>query len=462
VAVLLACDEPPPAQPDLILVVLDTVRPDHLSTYGYERETSPHLDRFRRRATLFEHAYSTSTWTAPAHASAFTGLYPVGHGATIEGWDLDGEVSTLAEILSGAGYESIAVVGNPMIGKKQGYDQGFDIYVETWRRARAAKRQADAVTTEWVESLLASRTSTQPLFLFVNLVGAHNEYDSCGSSCGTFGADPEDGVVHNSWRQVYAGRRAFSQVELTRLGDLYDSEILEVDRYLARLLGALERAGKDERSAVVVMSDHGENLGDHGHLDHVFSLYESTTRVPLLIRFPHRFEPGGAREDRVSLVDLFPTLLEIAGVSAAAHPSQGRSLLGPPRDDGDAILSEYYRPGLLLEGTIELSEDEAARFEPFQRRMRTLERDGWKLHWGSDGRHELYHLAQDPEERFDRIDDPVAASVRGELLREIEALVTRYDRGRVDSGEARTELDAETRKELEALGYLEASPTHEP
>jgi arylsulfatase A-like enzyme len=455
---LISCSEPPPTHPDLVLIVLDTVRADHLSSYGYGRETAPRFDQLRESATLFERAYATSTWTAASHASAFTGLYPISHGATIEGWDLDNELSTVAEILTQAGYESIAVVGNPMLVKSKGYDQGFDVYVETWRRARAAGRAADLVTTEWIESLLAGRTATRPLFLFINLVGAHNEYDSCGASCGAFGADPEGGVVHNNWRQVYAGRREFSDAELTRLGDLYDSEILEVDRYLGRILDALQRSGGED-AVVVVTGDHGENLGDHGHLDHVFALYDSTIRVPLLIRDRERFEAGGTREDRVSLVDLFPTLLEIAGVPPADHPSQGRSLLGPARDPGEAILSEYYRPGLLLEGTIELSPEEKARFD---RRIRSLERDGWKLHWGSDGRHELYHLAQDPHERVDRIDDPAAAALRDGLILELEALIARYDSGRVDSGEADSELDAETRAELEALGYLEAAPVEEP
>jgi arylsulfatase A-like enzyme len=164
----------------------------------------------------------------------------------------------------------------------------------------------------------------------------------------------------------------------------------------------------------------------------------------------------------VSLVDLFPTLLEIAGVSPAEHPSQGRSLLGEPRDAGDGIFAEYYRPGLLLEGIIEVTEREEARFARFDRRIRTLERDGWKLHWGSDGRHEFYHLVEDPGEHVDRFDDPDTAFRRDAMLQELQAMVTRYDSGRVDAGSPEADLDAATRRELEALGYLEAPAPEAP
>jgi len=452
---LVGCEPatPPAPRPDIAIVVLDTVRRDRLSTYGYARRTSPQLDRIARTARVFDNAYATSSWTTPSHASLFTGWYPVRHGATQENWQLSQEVTALAEILSQDGYQTAGVAGNVMITAERGFAQGFEIWHESWRGAKNHLR--DAITLEWITDFLARRDDPRPLFLFVNLIGAHTPYDSCGQSCGAFGARLDGQLVNHFWKDYYLGQRAFDRAQLERLNRLYDAEVREVDANLARILRSFDAHTDATQSLVAITSDHGENIGDHGHVNHVFSLYESTVQIPLVIRYPRAFAAGTRDARPVQLVDLFPSVLAAAGISPLTHPSHGRNLLADdttPR----AIFTEYYRPEQALEQLVAKGgARDPQRINRYLRRLRSLSRGGWKLVWGSDGRHELYHLAEDQAELHDRIDDPQTNEIRDALLEELTSLVDELGRGERFARDEESPLDEKTREELRALGYLE-------
>ncbi|MBW1884323.1 MAG: sulfatase [Deltaproteobacteria bacterium] len=445
--------EPEAARGDILVVILDTVRRDRLSAYGYERKTSPVLESLSAASRKYTNAYATSGWTTPSHASLFTGLYPVRHGATQENWQLSQEVNSLAEVLQDAGYQTVGVTGNAMITAERGFDQGFEIYHESWRGA--PNRARDAISVEWVKTFLAERDDPRPLFLFVNLIGAHTPYDSCGKSCAAFGAKLDGQLTDSFWKDFYLGRRAFTSLQFDRLRRLYDAEVKEVDANLGRILIAFDYTRDPATSLVAVASDHGENIGDHGHVNHVFSLYETTIQIPLVIRYPKAFARGSVDERPVQLVDLFPTLLAVAGLARDDYPSHGRNLL---EDDASprTILTEYYRPEqAMIRLFTDVERPNERRVSAYQRRLRTISRDGWKLIWGSDGKHELYHLAQDPEEANNLIADPRAAVERDGLIEELNALIERYGQGERFSTEGHSTLDKATQQELRALGYLE-------
>lgn len=446
--------------PNVVLIVMDTARRDRLSCYGYERETSPRLSELAETATTYVNAYSTSSWTAPGHASLFTGLFPVAHGATQEDWDLDDDLTTVAEVLSANGYRTVGIVENPMLSRDLGYAQGFAEYHEVWL-PRTRPGPGSPALDRFVETV-GGATSGQPFFVFVNLIEPHSPYNSSRQFRDRFLTDPAIPLEANQWRDYYVGRRTFSEAEIAHLNELYDAELLFTDHVVGGMVDALRELGLLDGTVFVVTSDHGENIGDHGHMDHVFSLYETTTRIPLLVRYPSRFAPGSTVESPVQLTDVFPTILALAGIDDAEHPSHGRSLLGELPPDRE-VLCEYYYPRQAIKGYRRLDDRTSPRLAPYLRRTRSITAGGMKLVWGSDGRSELYDLRDDPDEVVDIIDSPGHSEIARALTERLTDLVDGHYRARPDtlhelgakSDEPNQQLNEATREALRSLGYLE-------
>jgi len=508
---LLACspEEPPlpPLQtggppPHVVVVVLDTLRADHLSCYGYERETSPNLDALCAQSTVYENAHSASSWTLPAHASLFTGLLPIRHGTHHENRVLGPGPATLAEVLGEAGYQPIAIVSNAMLATDRKLDRGFRQYHETWRKLfdkhpklfpdfdvqrhmpwddvedplfRAAMRQLRPGVDENAyfrfRQTVVGRKVPKPLFLFVNLVGVHSPYNSSGPYYERFLRRTDLQVDDNRWPEYYAGRADMPEGQLEHLVDLYDAEILHVDHIVGRMIEDLKEGGLWDDTLFVVTSDHGENLGEHGHLSHVFSLHETLTRIPLVVHYPPAFPAGARIRTPVHLVDLFPTILEAAGVDATGYDVDGRVLVrrdvrGGEQDVERDIIAEYYYPWENVRFLQQLFHGDVPGIEAWERRLRSVRRGDMKLIWGSDGRHELYDVSSDPGELNDLIDDPAYAATRDGLLAVLERFVAenggdgpipRWDPehpDRMPGARPEGDLDPETVRQLEELGYL--------
>jgi arylsulfatase A-like enzyme len=292
------------------LIVVDTLRADHLSCYGYPLETTPNLNEFSWTAVLYERCYSPANWTPPGHASIFTGRYPVSHGAHKARLDqgsryptcfplLDQE-TTLAELLSEAGYVTAAVVANyGFVSTAYGLDQGFQhwfaspptrtrftlVSIITKVLPRAVRRfTADAVfyrraseicriALDWIR-----QHRDRPFFLFVNLMDPHEPYAPPSDWDQAFGGKIE-GFVPNA-NELRMGQTSFSASEWQHIRSQYDGEIAYVDSELGKFFGALDWDGILSQSIVVVTSDHGEFLGEKGLLDHQIGLYEPVIRVP--------------------------------------------------------------------------------------------------------------------------------------------------------------------------------------
>ena len=326
-------DPPPSAEPasgpSFLVVVLDTVRADHTSTYGYGRETTPALDRLAARGTRFERAYSTASWTIPAHGSLFTGMLPEQHGTHAENFVLMRDVPTLAGLLAFHGYETTAFCASPMVTAKTGMTRGFQHVEEFWKPnlirlslsgcrtfqrlcpTNRDKGGADLVAraVEW----LRSRDSSLPYFMFVNLFEAHAPYQAVPERFRRAFVAP--GV---SLRQLeIVGTRGYlaqwSGDEFPRrydqhLTDLLDGAISAADSSLSQLADA---AGDDV--VLIVLSDHGDLIGEHDYHGHGHVLWEPLIRIPLVLAGPG-IPSGAVVDEPVSIIDVMPTILEMADI----------------------------------------------------------------------------------------------------------------------------------------------------
>jgi arylsulfatase A-like enzyme len=462
------------ARPNLLLIVLDTVRADRLSVYGYPRPTTPELDSFANRAIRYTDFYSTSCWTVPSHASLFTGLYPVRHGATQERVRLERGFSTLAEILQNAGYQTWGASGNPWMGPAINLSQGFQGFVETWRRdletglprPTGSPHPANAA----FERFLESRDPARPFFAFINYMDAHMPYAPPEPYLSRYlerGTDPgwafELGQI--KWSEYYRGR-PYTQRDLEALSDLYDAGLAHLSSEVGRLLQMAEQRGLFDQTLILITSDHGEHFGENGLLGHVFGLYNTAVRVPLMIRLP-----GGARAGEVDarkgqLVDLFVTLLNAAGVDSSRLAHRGVDLLAPGVAPGrESIFSEYYYPAQVLwQFKPEELKRQADRIAPFRRRLRAIQRYGFRFIWSSNGLHELYNLAADPGETHNLYHpdrrSALAGAVLGMLERELgdylpdSSAQLRFEPDAIRS-EVPAEIDGERLEALRAVGYVD-------
>jgi arylsulfatase A-like enzyme len=445
--------------PNIVVVVIDTARRDHFSAYGHGRSTTPAFDAFAGEGVRFDRAYSTSCWTVPAHASLFTGLWPVVHRATQETEWLGEEAVTLAEILREHGFETVCLSGNPWISDKSNLAQGFETADVVWTgktqlEGEGLPHKLNRRVFRWLDG----RRDSRPFFLFVNYIEPHWKYQAPTAwqerfvPGGPVGQDDPAMFAAPKW---YLQRGEIPLERLPTRTAMYEAELAYADAVLGELLEGLAHRGLLDEALVVITSDHGENHGDLGHVSHMLALNEALIRVPLAVRWPGGERGGTVREDRVQLPDLFPTILSAAGVDPPAPPMPTYDLLAAEVPSSRPVLAEYYYPeqvlGFLPDGA---AQSEAMR--PWLRRIRALVAGNDKLVWGSDGRYELYDLAADPRERVNRIDaDPTRAAQLVELL---SAIVTPFDRPREAEAPAAARPDAqlpdsEIEEQLRALGY---------
>ena len=313
-----------------------------------------------------------------------------------------------------------------------------------------------------MRALLEERDPTRPFFLFVNYIEAHGPYappEPYRSQFLSPGRAPT--LVATALRRRgpadhYLGDGAISPEEFEVLNELYDGEVAYVDALVGELVAELERQDVLSESVLLVTSDHGENIGHNGHFRHIFSLYDGTLRVPLIAVLPDGSRAGEVATEPVSLRDLFATVLARFGIE---QETSGRDVL-EGRDAAEPLFAEYYYPLQAFEAfPPKLLADRPEVLGPWRRRLRAVESDGWKLVWGSDGRHELFDLGADPNEATNLAGAAGVAlrerTLADRLARFVEAaggdapLPVAAGAPPLDPG-----LDDESRARLRELGYL--------
>ena len=468
----------------VLLVSIDTLRPDHLGLYGYSRFTSPVLDDVARQGIVFEDASSTSPWTLPAHASMLTGLHPVGHGVVSMKTKLGEEVPTLARTLGDAGFRSAAVVNSTWLKRESyGLTRDFEryLFVADVPDRRSPNTWVTDQALEWLDEAEASPEERH--FIFVHYYDVHSDYasepayeelftrpyDGAVDGTGwqltranlddaylalchddfdprkcTFGSADSPWVVDESVSRLELGER-----DVQHLIDLYDAGIRQLDTELGRLFRGLRALGLEDETLLVITSDHGEEFMEHGRVDHFLPTWQEVLRVPLLLRGPGL--PVGLRvESPVSLVDLAPTILGQVGVPAPA-PLDGLDLAPlweAEEDTARAVQSVFEERFLYGEAAGGLTYDLVVRgYFPVYRSVR---RGRHKLVYESGGgTWKLYDLTVDPGETQDRSAElpEVAAALREEMQ-------GRYERFTPDELDA-PELTPEDRARLRELGYVQ-------
>jgi arylsulfatase A-like enzyme len=333
-------DRPPP---NLLLIVVDTLRADRLGSYGSQRGLTPFMDELAAKGAVFANTYAASSWTSPSVASMLTSRYPSQHTVTLFESVLPQEELTLVERLSPLRYRTGGFSANLWLAANRGYDQGFDswsIYLGRWinedrsPKVRAATLNAKAL--EWLDTARAPAEEPQPIFLYLQYMDPHSPYDPpqpFRRRHALRGARPEEAYRANQLLKERAvDRRAaatrFDDLEardVALLESLYDAEVASLDAALRELFSELEERGFLDDALVVLTSDHGEEFRERGVMLHGLSLYEESLRVPLILQ-GRGIEPGRVIQSNVSLIDLAPTLLELLGLPRDER-LEGRSLV---------------------------------------------------------------------------------------------------------------------------------------
>jgi arylsulfatase A-like enzyme len=435
--------------PNILIIVMDTVRQDHLSCYGYPRETTPTLVNLAKESKVYYNAYSTSSWTNPAHASLFTGLYPITHKTTQKSWQMSHNLTSLAEVLRNKGFETFGIVENPMLGKHNNFNQGFSRYYSTWRKKMNGK--GENVSFLLFKKCIQDHNEKKPFFIFINFIGPHSPYTSSQQFRDRFVSNPSIKCTSNLWRKYYVGKKYFSEDELQHLRELYDAEILYVDYLIGKIIDELKRTNLWQNTVFIVTSDHGENIGHHDHMDHVFSLYESTIKIPLIVHYPKLILPNSKDYDVAQLTDIFPTVLGIVEIDSEEYPSQGFNLLKNGLRKERPVFTEYYYPNQALKA-FKLQDRRNPKLDKYKRTIRSITYDNKKLIWGSDGKYELYDFTADPFEKDNLIEKEI--EVGQEMLSKLANLLDKYEIDNKYSDKTKILLDKETEEVLRTLGYL--------
>ncbi|MBI3666423.1 MAG: sulfatase [Acidobacteria bacterium] len=451
-------------RPNVVLVVMDTVRADHLSVYGYERDTTPNLKRFAEEATFFSRAIAPSDITLSSHASLFTGLYARRHGARLTepgghaemeaGSPLAAKFHTLAEILTENGYRTMGVVANYIyLSRDFGMDQGFGYYsvagappppleLPSFHLAAGLHKlapvlsaggsslelhsSAEKVNRQVFPLLERARQEHAPFFLFINYMDAHEPllppppYDTLFPGKDS-SMDP--GVYYKVSQDVNRLQSKMTETAKRHAISQYDGGIAYLDFHLGNLFRRLRELGLYDNSLIIITSDHGEAFGDRNVAGHGgISVYQDVAHIPLLIRYPHA-GPKAVVEEPVSLVDILPTVLDVL------QPSSGGPRL---------VISECF-PGLKL-----------LNLHPrFRRVERALVAGSWKFIHSTTGKRELYDLSKDPNETRNLY------STGDGVSRELEARLNQWLETVPPENPSVHKLNKETLERLKSLGYIQ-------
>ena len=491
-------------RPNVLIVLWDTVRADRMSLYGHDRPTTPKLDVFAREARVYENATAPAMWTLPTHATVFTGRYPSTHGARAGNRWLDDHHTTMAELLLDGGYETFLFSSNLIAGSLTNLHQGFGTVHTTYPRPHHPRgrfqAEADRAThakliprdasTEispafagnredhWPKSVYKDAAPVivqgllewlderdephRPWFAYLNMMEAHTpRVPSMAARQRVMSAEQiELGLTTDvslfAENEYMIGRRDYSEAQLEAIRGVYDATLVDLDDATAVLFEMLEQRGILDETVVILLSDHGEHLGEHQRFEHRWSLHQPLLHVPLVVRYPARVAAGRVAE-RVTTADVFSTVLELAAIREP-EGTQTRSLLAEMRSPH--VFAQLLDPyASQLRNVREAYAEEAIDYGPLLRTgCAAFEGFDKYLHY-SDGTRQLFDLQADPGELHDRATEaPERVTALARALFDWEQQLPLYDpslRGPHDKrarGPRQTRV--EDREMAKALGYV--------
>lgn len=431
-----------PAPPNVLLLVIDTLRADRLGCYGYFRDTSPHLDRLAAESLVFDEAFCGIPITLPSHASILTGLYPQQTGILRNYGRLDDGFVTLAEKLSPRGYRTGAVVSTAVLKKDKNLGQGFDVYLENWGisdkvpredgeggwRLKGLAEDANRMALDWLE-----QDPGKPFFLLINYYDVHAPYVEIEGFRDLFDPWSPEMAEYIRTRYDRVPEPKWKWESIT----FYDRSLAYLDAELGKFFSRLRELGLWDNTVVIVTSDHGNGLYQHGdYWSHGEQLYDGHIRIPLILRLP-----GGTKgrvTELVETVDFFPSVLELLGLPGASG-LDGKSFL-PLLKGKTESGREVYSLSIL----------EDAQGRPLPRRFAVRSRD-YKLIHSLDGESSFFRLTGDPYELAGGAPDGPEETALVKAMR--NRGINWYQRRKIEASRP-GEISADVLRELRALGYI--------
>lgn len=494
--------------PNIILIVMDSARARNLSCYGYERETTPYIDRIAENCAIYENTIASAPWTIPSHASLFTGTYSSRHNAHSKSKYLNDKYPALQKILGKHGYETIGISGNLWLSKHFGFSRDFSEFKHVWQIFqgvnsveigsiwRAEKKMMGRLSNIWkaldgnafgkgasfvkgglnrlyvqhffsrydsgarrinkiAKNWISQRTGGEkPFYMFINYMDTHAAYDAPEPYKFKYlpaGIDKQKakrvaGMGH--WEYIMGGYELDGS-EHEILKALYDGELAYTDYRVNELYEFLKDRGILENTIFIITSDHGDELGEHNLLYHSLCLYDTILRVPLLIRYPESFGKRTAVKEQVQLLDILPTLVDALGLDEDTKNMDGQSFLdGSQRK---TAIAESFGFHHTLDRIKELFPGmNHGALDKYDRRLMAVRTNEYKLIQVSNDVDELYDLNADPGELNNVIaqKQEIAETLRSELK-------TWENSFESEEIETEVEIDERTKKRLRDLGYIE-------
>ncbi len=433
-----------PDSPNIVLIIVDCLRADHLGFYGYQRPTSPAIDQLARSGLLFKRAYANAPWTKPSIASIFSSLYTTEHNVLNEANVLPSEINTLAEVLKNKGYKTFFFNGgNDFLEKDFNFHQGFD----TCRYRSHQTTNADQVTGDFISEI--SQIDNDPFFAYIHYMDAHAPYTKTPINyLFTKNDNPnfEPGNRKSGFNKIRAllADNRLSTDDREHIIALYDAQIRFIDENIKAVTLFLNRSGLLENTILIITSDHGEEFWDHDNFEHGHSLYNELLHVPLIITGPDI--PSRESTTPVQLIDIAPTIYHAVGIRKDTR-LQGINLTDLPHNGPRDPQSPIFASGTLY------GNEKYCTFEAGKKVIQNTD-DGsnkWKLiGYTSPVEVEVYDIEKDPREHNNLID---AIPDTQQLLKPLQDLQNKSARFEEEVGTSM--LDADLRDKLKALGYTQ-------
>jgi arylsulfatase A-like enzyme len=436
---------------NVILISIDTLRADHLGCYGYERETSPSIDELASDGVTFLNTYAPSPWTLPSHMSLMTSLYGVNHQVVYEDDSMDLSIPTLADILRVNHFYCAALTGGGFVSAKYGFSKGFNSYSDEG----GVLRQDSAEHLYHAALRWLDREKDKGFFLFLHTFQPHSPY-ACPQPYKSMFLQKDARWRHIDLMGYLGGMpgvfKELGDKDRQNIIDLYDGEIRYTDeKFIGSLIAALKNFGLYDRTMIIFTSDHGEEFFEHRGWGHGHSLYDESLKVPLIIKFPESRFKGQKIPDIVSLVDIFPTVLEEVAVDTSRLEMDGRSLFSliTGEEKGDRVFWADVAANVLASRIPrKIAMNQGKEKLILNKTFSPEDLEFFVYPPPVLGPVELYDLEMDPGEKKNIADE------RAELANRI---IHRIDRINEAAGKRNTRklaFDEELKKQLKALGYI--------
>ena len=416
-------------RPNVILITVDALRPDHLGCYGYHRNTSPNIDKLAREGVIFNNAIAQAPWTAPSVTSFMTSLYPSAHKIVDKTKRLGSSVKTLPLILKKNGYLTGAFTGTTGYAGRVFHGKGFDVFMEDLKPAPALTRKV----TQWLRQV-----KDESFFLFLHYMDVHSDYDTSPPPYrNMYDPDYKGSITGKSDELIGFNRRKVvpPKRDIEHLIALYDGGINYTDKYLGELFNELDILDIKDNTLIIFSADHGEEFFEHGSSFHV-QLYDELVKVPLIMRLPGKMPRGRVIDSQVRTIDIMPTILDILRIPID-HKIQGVNLLNIIHGKKKSNLPALIETDLRMMGRV--------------RALRT--EDGWKFIYHLKKKtSELYNLKNDPGETNNLAEEypQKAKELEKRLFKQLEE-----NRAFLVDTEEGGELTPAVKKRLRSLGYAQ-------